>query len=413
MVRVRAAGFAFATAAALWAASSVKAGGITVKAVDYSRKQVYHSPQTPGYTCWVAVAVTADAGILTGFTQATGPLRDRPQAPPEVRRQLSWPPWDPEHDRHNPDYDMTGLDMANVYRRSADGGATWTAAGTDPFRSCMNGMSGSLAVLTDGTVLRTVWGHYLPYDPEVPKTGFVQRSTDGARTWGDPVLLLDPAQYSAFPRRLHVLRDGRVIVIGGMARVPADSRTRGGYSGLISPMLQVSDDNGRTWSEPLAVVPPEYLDKWGGEEFDTAELGNGDLLCVFRKRRFDEDKGKFVGGEERWQGVMKKHGAFWEPAGVSRAPFPHSGLPALLAAREGVVLHIATTGVHWTADAGTSWHPLNVPGSGYYPTAVQTPDGWICVFWHRGGDDPYGKRDQYIGMDRFRLQRTTAAAAPE
>ena len=99
--------------------------GMNMKAVDYSRRQIYHSPQTPGYTCWVTASVMPDGGLLVSFTQATGPFKGRPQAPKEIRHQLSWPPWDPEHDRHNPDYDMTGLDMANVYLRSTDCGKTW------------------------------------------------------------------------------------------------------------------------------------------------------------------------------------------------------------------------------------------------------------------------------------------------
>lgn len=382
-----------------------------VKAIDHSRKQIYHSPQSPGYTCWVSSSVMPDGCVLVGFTQATGPREGRPKAPEDVRRRLAWPPSCIKDRELREAYDMTGLDMANVYLRSTDGGKTWEQAGLDPFKSCMNGMSGCHATLSDGTVVRGVWGHYLPYDPEAPKTGYIQRSTDGAKTWGKPELILDPERYTAWPRRVCVLRDGRLIVFGGLARVPADSRTRGGYSALIDPALQVSSDGGRTWSAPIDVVPKEYQGKWGGEEFDVAELANGDLLCVFRKRRYDESKGRFVSGEERWQGVLRKQGDSWAPADVGPAPFPHSGYPELLATREGVVLHLATSGVHWTADAGKSWRRLNVPGTGYYPSAVQTPDGWIAVFWHHGSDNAYGEVDQYVGMDRFKLE-VTAEAPP-
>jgi hypothetical protein len=75
----------------------------------------------------------------------------------------------------------------------------------------------------------------------------------------------------------------------------------------------------------------------------------------------------------------------------------------LLATREGPVLHVATSGVHWTEDAGQSWHKLNVPGTAYYPRSVQVKDGTIFVFGHVGGDDAYGKVDQAIVMDRFKL----------
>ncbi len=90
------------------------------------------------------------------------------------------------------------------------------------------------------------------------------------------------------------------------------------------------------------------------------------------------------------------------------SPLPHSGHPDLLAAREGVVLHIATTGIDWTDDGAASWHRLEFPGrpqpyrSAYYPHSLQAKDGLIYVFSHRGGHDPYG-RDEEVIMDTFRL----------
>src|SRR5262249_6085443 len=107
----------------------------------------------------------------------------------------------------------------------------------------------------------------------------------------------------------------------------------------------------------------------------------------------------------RWQGLLKKDGKSWKPQDFGPAPFPPSGYPNLLATREGVVLHIATPGVHWTADAGKTWHKLNVPGSHYYPTSVQSADGRIYVFAHVGRDDAYGSVDQSIVMDTFRLKK--------
>jgi hypothetical protein len=196
-----------------------------------------------------------------------------------------------------------------------------------------------------------------------------------------------------------VLRDGRLVVVGGIAHVPANSRTRTEYSRLFDPFLVVSSDNGRSWQGPIDVVPAQHRGHWGGEEFDVAELANGDLLCVFR--RPSPESGA---GEVRWQGVLKKSGDTWTPAEVGPAPFPHSGHPELLATREGPVLHLATGGIHWTTDAGQSWRRLDIPGTAYYPRSVQAADGWIFVFGHTGGDDAYGKVDQSIVMDSFRLK---------
>ena len=46
---------------------------------------------------------------------------------------------------------------------------------------------------------------------------------------------------------------------------------------------------------------------------------------------------------------------------------------------------------------------IDVPGIAYYPRSVQTNDGLIVVVGHVGGDDAYGKVDQSIVMDSFRL----------
>ena len=77
--------------------------------------------------------------------------------------------------------------------------------------------------------------------------------------------------------------------------------------------------------------------------------------------------------------------------------------PELLATHEGPILHFATSGIHATSDAGQTWHRLAVAGTAYYPRAVQAADGRIFVFGHVGGDDAYGKVDQWIVMDSFRL----------
>jgi hypothetical protein len=43
--------------------------------------------------------------------------------------------------------------------------------------------------------------------------------------------------------------------------------------------------------------------------------------------------------------------------------------------------------------------------SRYYPKALQADNGTIFVFGHLGADDDYGKRDQSIWMDTFKLAK--------
>ena len=385
------------SACVAWGAQGSDREGRTMKVVaeGYQRKVIYHSPQTPGFTCWTGAWTMPDSSMMVCFTQATGPADGRPRAPREFQERLAWPP------NGDARYDMTGLDLRNVHLRSRDGGATWEQVSADAFRSPMNGITGECeTALPDGTILRGVLGFYLPYNPELPRTGYLQRSRDGSKTWGPPELLLDPKESVCWPKRVRVLRDGRLIVLGGVARIAADKATRNDLSALFEPFLMVSDRRARKWSPTIRVVSEEQSKGWGGEEFDAAELPNGDLLCVFRRAN------PAGGGEVRWQGLLRKQGRTWKAERAGPAPFPHSGHPELLATREGVVLHIATSGIHWTADAGRTWEPLDVPGTAYYPRSVQARDGHILVFGHSGGDDPYGTTDQSIIMDSFRLRET-------
>ena len=369
------------------------------EAVENARRSIYHSPQTPGFTSWAGAWTMPDGSLMVCFTQATGPVKGRTRAPKDVQHKLSWPP------AGRPGYDMTGLDLRNVHLRSSDDGKTWKEVSADPFKSCMNGITGEAqTALADGTILRGVWGYYLPYNPKLPKYRDTYNDPPMAQRRGaQPEVLLDPAKISAWPKRIRVLSDGRLIVLGGVAHVPANSRTRAKYNGLFEPLLMVSSDKGKRWAGPIPVVPQPHRQNWGGEEFDAAELPNGDLLCVFR-RIAPSDKRH----EVRWQGVLKKSGNTWVPREVGPAPFPHSGHPDILATREGPILHVATTGIHYTTDAGKSWHKLNVPGTAYYPRAIQSDDGRIFIFGHVGGDDAYGKTDQSIVMTSFRLVRKKA-----
>jgi hypothetical protein len=363
-------------------------------AVDHQRQTIYHSPQKPGYTCWVNAWVMPDDSVMVSFTQATGPVEGRPRAPKDVRQKLDWPP----SGLPTPGYDMTGLDMRNIHLRSTDSGKTWQKVSSDAFKTCMNGVMEGETALPGGAILRGVWGWYLPYNPELPQTGFLERSIDGSKTWGKPEQLLDPSKYTVWPKRIRLLRDGRIIVVGGIAYAPANSKTRQEYSTLCEPLLAVSRDNGKSWSGPIPVVPGKYRGTWGGEECDAAELPTGDLLFVFRRLVPELKK------EERWQGILKKSGESWSLGEVGPSIFPHSGHPELLVTREGPILHVATSGISYTTDAGKTWQKLNVPGTAYYPRAVQTRDGKIFVFSHFGSDDPYGQTDQSIAMDQFHLK---------
>jgi hypothetical protein len=352
---------------------------VTVR--SHERRVLYHSPETPGYTCWSGIWMMPDGSVMVCFTQVTGALGNwRPRAPQEVLRRM------PTAQQENPAYDFTGLAQHNVYLRSTDAGQTWTQVSADPFSSCLNGMcGGGAAALADGTILRAAWGQSLTY---------------GAQTWGPPEYLSSDPHLQTFPTRIRRLRGGRTALTGGAGPYDPETWTWMAQLPKIRPCLWVSRDaDCRAWSDPLYIAPEGV--NYAGEEWDLAELDNGDLLAVLRTATYDA-AGNTV-SQERRQSILTKRGDIWEPGPITSAPFPHSGHPELLRTREGVILHIAQPGLAWTADRGATWTPLDCPGTAYYPHAVQLDDGTVLIVSHIGSDDPYGKVDQSVVLDELRL----------
>jgi hypothetical protein len=196
--------------------------------------------------------------------------------------------------------------------------------------------------------------------------------------------------------RVRRLNDGRLLATG-VIRTNVKERRAG------EPLLMLSADDGKTWQPQIIELPPAAKEVGAWNEWDWAELSAGDLLCVFR-RTAPEDRRKQV----RWQGILARRGNGWSLDAYGPAPLEHSGHPELLATSAGPILHIATTGAHYTADAGKTWQPLEMANaqayrSRYYPRSLQAEDGRVFVFSHIGSDNAYGQVDQAIVMDTFRL----------
>jgi photosystem II stability/assembly factor-like uncharacterized protein len=366
---------------------------VTVR--DYSRRTIYHSPQTPGYTCWAGIWTMPDTSVMIAFTQVTGPLEGwRQRAPEVVLKRL------PTAQQDIPAYDMTGLIQENLHLRSTDRGETWARFSSDPFSSAMNGYSqGSVVVLDDGTLVRTGWGQSLTYC-DVRPTGFLQRSSDGAKTWGSPEYLSPDTHLQTFPTRIRRLRDGRLMITGGAASFdPQDWHWMDILSKTRHCLWISNDPHGKSWSGPQYVTAGA---DFACEEWDTAQLDNGDLLAVFRAITYD-NAGRAV-KQDRRQSILTQQDDTWTPGAITPTPFPHDGHPELLRTREGVILHVAPTALSWTADRGQTWTKLDCPGTGYYPHATQLEDGTILAVGHTGNDDAYGQTDQAIVLVRFRLE---------
>jgi hypothetical protein len=366
-----------------------------------------------------------DGSVMCSFTQATGPFKGRPRAPESVQKALG---------AGSDEYDMTGLVLENVHLRSRDLGATWEFTGSDRFRTCANGITGQPeCALRDGTLVRAVYGPYLPYD-DVPRTGYLQRSTDCGRTWGPPEVIYSREGFIFWPGRLRQLSDGRLLAGGGLIRMHPEYVTRTDWFKDITDALFVSDNDGHTWEGPIDLLGKTEDRTWLAlsEEWDWAELPGGDLLCVLRDDGIPADR-------KRLQTRLVKRGNSWEPTPVKRAPFPHSGHPELLATRKGYVLHVATTAISCTDDEGRTWHDLALDDGlaeirrnprwlerwgealgvhqptltltpfypdfpvPYYPKSVELANGEVLVVGHVGSDNGYGMVDQSIVGLRFSI----------
>jgi hypothetical protein len=381
------------------------------EALGYSSAQVYHSPQTPGQTAFVGAWIMPDGSLMTSFTQATGPFTGRERAPKYLQKVLYDAGYAPDPSGAkgliDPKWDFWGLKLSVIYLRSTDGGRTWKRFREDPFRAAYPAgyTNPSTIALRDGSILRSVNGFDLLNDTSVPHTAFLQRLAPGAKSWSAPQVLVDPSRSMYQVSRIRRLSDGRLIAIGDSRQYPAPTNAQiaaGTYdfkrmrAAPSSKLLMVSSDEGRTWTDALTVPPSErrLTDEW-----DAAELPNGDLLAAFRV-----PDPKATGRNLRYQAILKKSDGGWTMSNLRRSPFPSSGHPELLAVRGGPILYVDTNGVWYTDDAGDTW--LRLPGAHntrYYPRSVQAADGTVYVLSHVGGDYWYGEGDESIQLQRFRV----------
>ena len=360
--------------------------GVRVQAVDVEERTLYHSPETPGYTAWVGLWQLPDGTIQCDFEEITKPQD----------KQLRY----------------------TVVLETKDGAKAWTRVPGDIPAGVCRGM----AVLADGTLVRPVQSLYcregwsgIPEDPG----GYIQRSTDGGRTWGEPIYVVSPQEYCVWPTLIRPLRDGRLVLFAGCSkRAPREAMLK-----TMVKMMFVSADAGKTWGTPIVMMPAK---DGVCEESDFCELPSGDLLWIHRAEVFtgivapppplafalpgsENSPNGFV-YYDRLQSLARQVGATFVPEPPSRPGIPHSGFPCVLLTREGVILHLATSESHWSTDQGQTWHPLLVGdqklATQYYPKALQMADGRILCVSHIGTDNGYGARDMAIVQQTFRLQVT-------
>lgn len=374
-----------------------------------------------GYNAWAGAFVDTDRGsVMTAFVNVTGPA-----APPCAQPNV------PNVPEGCDDRGFRGATHRYVLLESRDGKA-WKRRKPDETLppAAPHAVSGQaiIALRADqrgtrtGTLLRRVNGEDLARFPEntQPGTGYLQRLAPGGKEWQGRTMLLDPERYTANISRLVRLQDGRTLLaVGAFWRVPAGGRIEDpDGAGRARWMLLRSTDEGRTWRNALA-VPDAVQESAPANEWDVAELPDGDLLAVMRTRQGDRPVRKQVVLQRTSRTITTNTGTRSEsgwrmgrprltPAGFPQVDRPQH--PELVEIREGPgaggILHIADEGVHYTGDGGRTWQPLQLGGwtPHYYPNAVQGPDGDIYVFSHGGGDEHYeAGADKPVYVDRLRM----------
>ncbi|MSO21713.1 MAG: exo-alpha-sialidase [Acidobacteria bacterium] len=354
-----------------------------VEVAEYIEKVIYHSPEKPGYTSWVGLAQLPDGKFRCDFAQMTGP-KDKPLVSvPVLESRNGGDTWRKVSDDVLLDPSVSGIVL--VF--------------TPPQGIILARMRS--AILRDGTLIRLGW----TADPN--GSGYLQRSADSGKTWGEKIFVVSPKQYRTWPALIRQLRDGRLVLMAGAwKRGDGDSPTR-----RMTKMIFLSSDGGKTWSAPITLMPTET---GVCEESDFCELPSGDLFWVHRVEHYPDKPTEIPSlasrgprpydYSDRMQSITRKKGKTFVPEPATPAPFPHSGFPVVLYTREGLILHLATDGVYGSADFGKTWTKLDVPGTKYYPKALQLENGKIICISHVGGDNYYGKVDQSIVQQTFRLK---------
>lgn len=149
---------------------------------------------------------------------------------------------------------------------SKDDGRTWNDLSELPVREGDDAnfyYEPHLVDAADGQLI----AHIRNQNPTNDRETLQSESSDGGRTWTEP----HPIGVWGLPSYLMRLRDGRLLMTYGYRRMPRGNHAR------------VSDDNGKTWSEPIIISD----DGRGDIGYpSTVELPNGELLTLWYESQY-------------------------------------------------------------------------------------------------------------------------------
>ena len=226
--------------------------------------------------------------------------------------------------------------------------------------------------------------------PDALEGYWIRRSTDGGKTWGNPI-----HSNLSTPHGPIQLRDGRLLYIG--------LRTHTGHR-LVG--VQESRDDGLTWQVISTMnIYPELPEKYFLDEPHMVELDDGKLVAMFRYGKSGKS-GTFM-----WQSESTDGGRNWsEPHRTNVFGYP----PHLIKLSNGHIVvvygrRVEPYGIRAciSRDGGQTWDTDNeiildsaLNSDLGYPASVQLDDGSIFTIYYKC--DKNGK-NSYIAGTHWRL----------
>jgi len=254
-------------------------------------------------------------------------------------------------------------------RISTDGGRTWSPQDQAvPARQGReNTMSVSLLRLNSGRIAL----FYLVRESWRDSRGYIQFSSDEARTWSQPQLTMsDQGYYVVNNDRLVQLASGRIVIPAAWHR-PIKGKE---FNYRATALCFLSDDDGKTWRQNRGIIQPPPQGKSGLQEPLVVELKDRRLLMLCRTDLGSQYRCYSDDGGETWSDAQPADiKSPLSPASLKRIPSTgdllllwndHSNIdPSLKGKRTPLAAAVSS-------DDGKTWSASRIIES--------DPRGWFC-----------------------------------
>jgi sialidase-1 len=289
---------------------------------------------------------------------------------------------------------------------SDDGGRTWSATPQVVVTNVggRNVMSASVLRLHSGRIalFHLVKNHWQDCRP------CVRFSTDEARTWSEPRLVVDAPGYFVLNNdRVIQLKSGRLIapVAFHRARV-SDPHRAASFDGRALALWYLSDDDGQTWREADTWWAIPVVSKTGLQEPGVVELAEGKLFCWARTDQGAQYGLRSGDGGKSWSAPEPTElKSPVSPASIKRLPASddllaiyndHSGEFSFPPGKRTPLVAAISS------DGGKTWPTRRL--------LEDDPEGWYCYTAIHFVDDAvllgYCAGDSKIGrLNRLRIRR--------